>query len=72
LTPGEAYPFAIEIWPTSRVFAAGHRLRLEIASCDDQSHLGDAHEALAIPARNTILEGRAHPSRLLVPVIPKG
>ena len=71
LVPGEATAFSIEVWPTSNVLRPGHRLRLEIASCDDQAHLGDAHTALAIPARNTILEGRAHPSRLLVPVIPK-
>jgi predicted acyl esterase len=70
LTPNEAYPFAIEVWPMSNVFAAGHRLRLEIASCDDQARLGDCHAALAVPATNTILEGRGHPSRLLVPVIP--
>jgi predicted acyl esterase len=71
LVPGEATAFSIEVWPTSNVFRPGHRLRLEIASCDDQAHLGDAHAALPIAARNTILEGRAHPSRLLVPVIPK-
>jgi predicted acyl esterase len=70
LVPGEPYPFAIEVWPTSNVFRAGHRLRLEIASCDDQANLGDAHQAVPLAARNTILEGRAHPSRLLVPVIP--
>jgi uncharacterized protein len=71
LVPGEATAFSIEVWPTSNVFHPGHRLRLEIASCDDQAHLGDAHTALAIPARNSILEGRGHPSRLLVPVVPK-
>jgi hypothetical protein len=70
LVPAEPYEFAIEVWPTANRFAAGHRLRLAVASCDDQSHLGDAHAALAIPARNTILHGRSHPSRLLVPVIP--
>ena len=72
LTPGEAYEFAIEVWPTSNVFRAGHRLRLEIASCDDQAHLGDCHTACALPAVNTILHGAAHPSRLLVPIIPNG
>jgi len=71
LVPGEPTAFSIEVWPTSNVFRPGHRLRLEIASCDDQARLGDAHAALPIAARNTILEGRAHPSRLLVPVIPK-
>ncbi len=70
LTAKEAYEFAIEIWPTSKLFKAGHRLRLEIASCDDQSDPKRYHRALARPASNTILEGRSYPSRLLVPVIP--
>ena len=69
LTPGEAYELAIEIWPTSNLFKAGHRIRLEIASSDDQSELRH-HTSLAALARNTILEGRSHPSRLLLPVIP--
>jgi hypothetical protein len=68
--PGEAAELAIEIWPTSNVFATGHRLRLEIANSDDQSDTSDAHATLLLPSRNTILEGRAHPSRLLVPVVP--
>lgn len=69
LTPGENYEFAIELWPTSNLFKAGHRLRLELSSCDDRSVPGH-HQSLAIPAKNCILEGRAHPSRLLLPVIP--
>ena len=70
LTPGEACEFAIEVWPTSNVFRAGHRLRLEIASCDDQTRLSSTHAALPVLATNTVLHGRSHPSRLLVPVIP--
>ena len=69
LIPNQAYEFAIEIWPTSNLFKAGHRICLEIASSDDQSELRH-HTSLAALARNTILEGRFHPSRLLLPVIP--
>ncbi|MBI2857326.1 MAG: peptidase S15, partial [Chloroflexi bacterium] len=69
LVPHQAYEFAIEIWPTSNLFRAGHRLRLEIASCDDQSHISNAHQAVALPTMNTVLEGCKYPSRLLVPVI---
>jgi len=67
---GDAAELAIEIWPTSNVFAPGHRLRLDIANSDDQSDTSDAHATLLLPSRNSILEGRAHRSRLLVPVVP--
>ncbi len=67
---GEVAELAIEVWPTSNVFLVGHRLRLEIANSDDQSDTSDAHASVALPSRNRILEGRSHPSRLLVPVIP--
>ena len=70
LVPDQTYEFAIEIWPTSNLFKAGHRLRLELASCDSQSDFIHHHQPLGLAATNTILEGRAHPSRLLVPVIP--
>jgi predicted acyl esterase len=72
LTPGEAYEFAIEVWPTCNVFKQGHRIRLELASCDDQTHLGSSHAALPNLATNTILHGESNPSRLLMPVIPHG
>ena len=32
LTPGEVYEYSIDLWATSNVFKAGHRLRVEIAS----------------------------------------
>jgi predicted acyl esterase len=72
LVPKQAYEFAIEIWPVGNLFKAGHRLNLEIASCDDQTNMGNSHLASNPAATNTILEGRSHPSRLLVPVIPCG
>lgn len=70
LEPGEAYEFAIEIWPTANLFGEGHRIRLEIASSDNRTGYYRSHETLAIAAKNTVLAGRAHPSRLLLPVVP--
>lgn len=72
LVPNEPYELRIEIWPMCNVFRPGHRLRLEIASCDDQSDTSDAHQAVLLPATNTVLEGRSHPSRLIVPTVPSG
>jgi putative CocE/NonD family hydrolase len=32
MKPGEVYPFTIEMYPTSFVFAKGHRIRVDISS----------------------------------------
>jgi putative CocE/NonD family hydrolase len=32
LTPGKVYPLTIDLWATSNVFRAGHRIRLEVSS----------------------------------------
>jgi predicted acyl esterase len=32
LTPGEVYEWKIAVWPTARVFKAGHRIRIDISS----------------------------------------
>ncbi|MFH1031716.1 MAG: CocE/NonD family hydrolase [Chloroflexota bacterium] len=71
LTPNEPYELVIEIWPTANLFKAGHRMRLDISNCDDQRLFRARHESLLVPARNTVLEGRRYPSRLIVPVIPE-
>ncbi|MFQ5878554.1 MAG: CocE/NonD family hydrolase [Dehalococcoidia bacterium] len=71
LVPKQPYELAIEIWPTANVFKAGHRLRLEIASCDEVARGFGYHRTLSLPATNTVLEGQSCPSRLLLPVIPR-
>ncbi len=71
LTPNQPEEFAIEIISTCNVFLPGHRIRLEIASCDSVAdNFFWYHAALGIKARNTILEGKAA-SRLRLPVIPR-
>lgn len=70
--PGEPTEYAIEIWPTCNLFRRGHRLRLELSSCDSLDLLGRwANRALFLPSDNTVLEGRTHRSRLLLPVVPR-
>ena len=72
LQPGTAYEFAIEIWPVCNVFKAGHRIRLEIANSDSViAANGRPHVTIRAKATNTIHEGGAKPSRLVVPVIPR-
>lgn len=71
LTPNQPEEFAVEVIPTCNLFHAGHRIRLEIASCDSVAdNFFWYHAALAIKARNTVLEGK-NGSRLLLPVIPR-
>ncbi|MGC2403742.1 MAG: CocE/NonD family hydrolase [Acidobacteriaceae bacterium] len=77
LSPGQTYKFAIDLWATSNVFLAGHRMRLEISSSnfprfDRNLNLGQPSGKAKgfVTATNTVLHDAAHPSALLVPVIP--
>jgi predicted acyl esterase len=70
--PNSPIEHEIEVLPTCNVFKQGHRMCLEIAS-SDAMHTGGLwyNRCLPMPADNTVLVGRAHPSRLLLPVIPR-
>jgi uncharacterized protein len=76
--PGEVYHLKIDVWSTSNVFLAGHRLRLEISSSnfprfDRNLNTGDdqAHATRMVTATNTIYHDRQHPSALILPVAPQ-
>ena len=77
LTPGKVYSLAIDLWATSNVFRPGHRIRLEVSSSnfprfDRNLNTGEsaATSAKLASATNTILHDAAHPSALLLPVVP--
>jgi len=68
----------IGLWPTSMVFRKGHRVRLEVSSSnfpryDRNPNTGGviADETHPVKARQGVHHGAAHPSRLLLPVIPR-
>jgi predicted acyl esterase len=63
LVPGEVYEVAVEIWPTSWRFAAGHRIRLSISTGDRTHFYGFKC------GRDTYHFGGRYPSRLLLPLI---
>jgi predicted acyl esterase len=72
LEPGVPVECQIEIWPTSMVFAKGHKLRLDIQPRDG---VGSApythyHADYNAGAENTIYSGGDKQSYLLVPMIP--
>lgn len=77
LTPGQVYSLTIDLWATSNVFRAGHRLRLEVSSSnfprfDRNLNTGElaAKSAKWATAANAILHDKAHPSALIVSVVP--
>ncbi len=78
LRPGEIARVVIEPFATSNLFKAGHRIRLDISSSnfphfDVNPNTGEA-EGLAIrrqTAVNTVHVDAAHPSHILLPVIPR-
>jgi uncharacterized protein len=77
LTPGQVYSLAIDLWATSNVFRAGHRIRLEVSSSnfprfDRNLNTGEpaAISDKLATASNTILHDKEYPSALILPVIP--
>jgi uncharacterized protein len=77
LTPGKVYALSIDLWATSNVFRAGHRVRLEVSSSnfprfDRNLNTGEsaANSSKWVTATNTILHDSAHPSALVLPVVP--
>jgi putative CocE/NonD family hydrolase len=78
LKPGQAYEFTIEMYPTSLVFQRGHRIRLDVSSSnfprfDVNPNTGEAlnDNRCWQVATNTIYEDAAHPSQIILPVIPR-
>jgi putative CocE/NonD family hydrolase len=69
MTPGEPTYMRLEVFPFAHAFRKGSRLRVWIEA--PTSHTGFwAFEPLLTPATNTVLHDPAHPSRLVVGVVP--
>ena len=76
--PGRAYCYTIDLWATSNVFKAGHRIRLEVSSSnfprfDRNTNTGGviAEDTELKPAVQTILHNAAHPSHVSLPIVPR-
>lgn len=78
MEPGIPYEFTIKLWNLSHVFRAGHRIRLHITSSDFPRW--DRNAGTGAPtgtdstlrvAEQTVLHDVAHPSRVVLPVIPR-
>jgi putative CocE/NonD family hydrolase len=78
IIPGKVYEYHIDMWSTSNVFLKGHQIRLEISSSnfprfDRNLNTGKSASTSAtiVKATNTILHDPAHPSALILPVVPR-
>lgn len=80
LQPDEIVPIAIDLWSTSNVFLAGHRLRIEVSSsCFPKfarnSNTGgnvatESREEYQV-AVNRVYHDADHPSHILLPIIER-
>ena len=78
IVPGKVYEYKIDLWSTSNVFLKGHRIRLEVSSSnfprfDRNLNTGKSASTsdVFVKATNKILHDPAHPSALVLPVVPK-
>jgi len=78
IEPGRVYEYTIDLQVTSNLFKKGHRIRVDItSSCfplwdrnPNTGHEPGMDAELQI-AHQTVLHDRAHPSHILLPVIPR-
>ena len=79
MKPDQVYEVQISLVPTSNLFKAGHRIRLDISSSnfprfDVNPNTGEPmgrHTHTAV-AHNTVYVDREHPSQVVLPIIPRG
>jgi predicted acyl esterase len=77
MEPAKVCPITIRLYPTSNLFARGHRIRLDISSSnfprlDVNGNTGEnpALSQIKVPAENSVYHEAEHPSHLLLPLVP--
>jgi uncharacterized protein len=78
LTAGVVYRMTIDMWATSNLFRAGHRIRLELSSSNFprfERNLNTGEEQATgkrmAKATNTVFHDPSHPSALILPIVPR-
>jgi uncharacterized protein len=78
IEPGKIYEYSIDLWATSNLFKAGHRIRLYVSSSnfprfDRNLNTGEpiGGSTGLVKARQKIYHDAQHPSALVLPVIPR-
>ena len=78
MKPGEVYKIAVELFPTSNYFEAGHRIRIEVSSSDFPNFARNLNTANSDTtstirvAHTKIHHSAQYPSSITLPVIPGG
>jgi hypothetical protein len=76
LEPDAVYAWRIAVWPTARLFEAGHRIRIDVASSNFPRYSRNLNtgEGLdgseAVAAAQTVHHDRERPSHVDLPVVP--
>jgi putative CocE/NonD family hydrolase len=77
IVPGKIYKYTLDLWATSNLFKAGHRIRLYVSSSNFprfNRNLNTGEPVLGATrmekATQTIYHDADHPSALVLPVIP--
>ena len=65
--PGRAYGSTIDLWATSNVFKAGHRIRVEVSSSNFPRFDRNPNTGSGLPRTPNAHRGAAHPAPRAVP-----
>jgi len=78
MTPGQVYEVVVSCFPTSNLFKAGHRIRLDVSSSNfphfDVNPNTGAPEGQGLTrrvAKNTVFTDSGRPSHVVLPIIPR-
>ena len=78
VTPGRVYKYAVDLWVTSNLFKAGHRIRLYVSSSncprfDRNLNTGEASAGATrfVKADQAVYHDASRPSSVTLPVIPR-
>ena len=77
MSPGEIHELEIVMYPTSIVFGAGHRIRVDVSSSnfprfDINPNTGGplGRDRRVVLAENAVFHDPEHPSHIVLPIIP--
>ncbi len=73
MEPGQVYPLTIELYPTSNLFAEGHRIRLDISSSNfprldvnGNTGVNPALSPIKVVANNSVYHDQSRPSHVVL------
>jgi putative CocE/NonD family hydrolase len=78
IEPRRVYEYTIDLWSTSQVLKAGHRVRVEISSSNFPRFDRNPNTGAAIgvdsrleTAQQTVYHSAEYPSHIVLPIIPR-